>query len=57
MHFRCRHSEAPGLRVDVMAVMRGVAPFPNLWERRTTVSLDDGTRFELLSLPDSWRPK
>ena len=37
IHFRCRHPDAAGLRVDVMAKMRGVAPFRFLWERRTTI--------------------
>lgn len=53
VHFRCRHPEAAGLRIDLMARMRGVADFATLWERRTT--LEDaatGERFELLSLPD-----
>ncbi len=52
VHFRCHHPEAAGLRVDVMAKMRGVAPFPALWERRTTLSADDGASYELLALPD-----
>lgn len=51
-HFRCRHPEADGLRVDVMAVMRGVAPFLELWERRTSLEMEDGATYELLSLPD-----
>jgi hypothetical protein len=42
VHFRCHHPEAAGLRVDVMARMRGVEPFPALWERRTTLESDDG---------------
>ena len=52
VHFRCRHPDAAGLRVDVMARMRGVADFPELWERRTTLQGEDGTIYELLSLPD-----
>lgn len=40
------------MRVDVMAKMRGVAPFPELWERRTTLQAEDGVTYELLSLPD-----
>ncbi len=27
VHFRCRHEEALGMRVDVMTKMRGVAGF------------------------------
>ena len=52
VHFRCHHPDADGLRVDVMSRMRGVDPFGKLWERRTTVDLPDGARFDLLSLPD-----
>ncbi len=52
VHFRCHHPEAAEMRVDVMSVMRGVAPFPELWERRTVLADADGTTYELLSLPD-----
>lgn len=52
VHFRCQHPDAAGMRVDLMAKMRGVAPFPKLWSRRTTIELPDGTPCQLLSLPD-----
>jgi hypothetical protein len=52
VHFRCRHPEAFRIRVDVMARMRGVAAFAKLWKRRTTIELPDGTKCDLLSLPD-----
>lgn len=52
VHFRCGHPDASEMRVDVMAVMRGVASFPELWERRTVLADADGTHYELLSLPD-----
>jgi len=52
IHFRCQHPEAVGMRVDIMSKMRGVAPFPALWERRTTFEMPDGTLCDLLSLPD-----
>lgn len=52
VHFRCRHPDATGMRVDVMSRMRGVAGFAILWERRTTLEMDDGTLCDLLSLPD-----
>ena len=52
VHFRCRHPEAAGMRVDVMSRMRGVTDFSTLWERRTTLVMDDGTLCDLLSLPD-----
>ena len=42
VHFRCRQPEVLNLWLDVMAVMRGVDPFPALWERRTTLVGPDG---------------
>ncbi len=33
-HFRCARPDVAGLRIDVMARMRGVDPFPDLWVRR-----------------------
>jgi hypothetical protein len=52
IHFRCHHPEAPRMRVDVMSKMRGVDTFQRLWRRRTTIELPDGTRCDLLGLPD-----
>ena len=52
VHFRCRHPDAPRMRIDVMSVMRGVAPFEELWTRRTTLEDDSGIRIEVASLPD-----
>jgi hypothetical protein len=52
LHFRCQHPEALRMRVDVMAKMRGVDSFNHLWKRRTTIALPDGTKCDLLSLPD-----
>ena len=51
VHFRCRHPEVRGLRIDVMTRLRGVEPFPRLWERRTTFTFEDET-LDVLSLPD-----
>jgi len=51
VHFRCHHPDARNMRVDVMAKMRGVDDFPDLWDRRTTLDAD-GQSVELLSLPD-----
>ena len=47
----------PPLRVDIMSRMRGVAPFAELWERRTTIALSDPSSqaevlVDLLSLGD-----
>jgi hypothetical protein len=51
-HFRCRHAEAQGIRLDVMAVLRGCDPFPQLWARRTEVELPGAGAVPLLSLRD-----
>ncbi len=52
VHFRCTHPDVAGLRIDLMSNLRGVDPFASLWERRTTVTLEDGLPVDLLSLPD-----
>ncbi len=52
IHFRCRVPEATGIRVDLMSTMRGVAPFGELWRRRTTLTDDAGFRIELMALSD-----
>lgn len=52
IHFRCRHPGAAGMRVDVMARMRGVDPFETLWERRTTFTLPELGDIDALGLPD-----
>jgi hypothetical protein len=57
VHFRCHHPDAAGMRVDVMSRMRGVDGFDELWERRTTLEMEDGTICEMLSLPDLVRAK
>ncbi len=51
VHFRCRHPDLQGLRLDVMTRMRGVDSFDQLWHRRTTFSFDEET-LDTLSLPD-----
>ena len=40
------------MRVDVMARLRGVDPFSELWARRTTWNLPEGFSIDSLSLPD-----
>ncbi|MGH7462219.1 MAG: hypothetical protein ACREMA_14505, partial [Longimicrobiales bacterium] len=52
VHFRCQDPDARGFRIDVMARMRGVAPFEELWSRRTTLDLSANLHVDLLSLPD-----
>jgi len=56
-HFRCRHPEAKGFRLDVMAVLRGCDPFPVLWARRTDVDLPGAGTVPVLSLRDLVRSK
>jgi len=51
VHFRCRAAGVAGLRIDVMARLRGLPDFETLWSRRTTLETDDGS-IEILSLPD-----
>ena len=52
VHFRCQAPGVEGMRVDVMAKMRGVSEFPILWERRTVFGDDAGAEYNLLSIPD-----
>ena len=52
VHFRSRHPDAQGMWIDVMSAMRGVAPFEELWRRRTTLEVESGLCIELVSLPD-----
>ena len=47
----------PPLRIDIMSLMRGVAPFAELWDRRTTIALAGPSSSEeflvdLMSLSD-----
>jgi hypothetical protein len=51
VHFRCRQAEVEGLRIDVMTQLRGVAPFAELWARRTTFAFEEET-LDVLALPD-----
>lgn len=52
VHFRCEHPDCSGLRVDVMAKMRGVADFSALWKRRTVLELEDGTICDVMGVAD-----
>ena len=51
VRYRCRRPEASGLRVDVMSRMRGVDAFAALWDRRTTLELENEV-VDVMSLPD-----
>ncbi|MHC1766332.1 MAG: hypothetical protein AB9869_18875 [Verrucomicrobiia bacterium] len=52
VHFRCRHPEAAGIRLDIMSKMRGVDDFQVVWARRTELADPSGLTWQLLSLPD-----
>jgi len=51
VHFRCHAPGVEGMRLDVMARIRGLPDFADLWERRSTIDTDDGP-IDVLSLPD-----
>jgi hypothetical protein len=51
VHFRCRIHDAAGIRLDVMAKLRGLPDFETVWNRRTTLETPMGA-IEVLSLPD-----
>jgi hypothetical protein len=51
-HFRAKVPEADGLRIDVMSVLHGCAPFDQLWARRRKIVLPDIGRVNVLALPD-----
>ena len=51
VHFRCRAADVEGMRLDVMARLRGLPGFGRLWERRSTIDTGDAP-IEILSLPD-----
>ncbi len=52
VHFRCRRPELNNLRIDVMSVMRGVDPFAQLWDRRTTLEFADGQQADVMNIAD-----
>lgn len=57
VHFRCQHSDARGIRLDVMTRMRGCDDFEKLWDRRTTIEDEQGFTYELLSVEDLVKAK
>jgi len=57
VHFRCHHTEAMGMRLDVMTRMRGCDEFAALWERRMTLQDADGMTYELLGIEDLVKAK
>jgi hypothetical protein len=51
-HFRCNAEGVEGLRIDMMAKMRGCSDFEQLWKRRSIVKLPEIGEMGVLSLPD-----
>ena len=56
-HFRSSIAEAAGLRIDVMAVLRGCDAFSSLWTRRRRLKLPGIGSVAVLALPDLVRAK
>lgn len=57
VHFRCKHPEADGIRLDIMTKMRGCDDFDALWDQRTTIQDAEGVVYELLGIEDLVRAK
>jgi hypothetical protein len=58
IHFRCKHPDVDGLRIDVMSKLRGCDPFAELWERRTTIQDENANAvYEVLAIEDLVRAK
>lgn len=57
IHFRCKHPEADGIRLDVMTKMRGCGDFDSLWDERTTIQDAEGIKYEVLGIEDLVKAK
>jgi hypothetical protein len=51
-HFRCEAGQVAGLRIDLLSVLRGCAPFDELWKRRKRITIEGGTTIEVIGLSD-----
>jgi hypothetical protein len=56
-HFRCGGDGLSGVRLDVMAVLRGVAGFESLWRRRVRLELPGRIVVDVMGLEDLVRAK
>lgn len=52
LHFRCQRKDVRDLELVVRERMHGVDAFASLWDRRTTIEVEDVGVVELFSLPD-----
>jgi hypothetical protein len=50
VRFRCHCAEAAQLRIDVMSALRGIDPFPDPWERRTTLVDAEGATWDVMNI-------
>lgn len=51
-HFRCYAAPTKGLRIDIIAQLRGCDSFEKLWGRRYTVKLPKNKTIEVIGLKD-----
>jgi len=56
VHFRCKHADVNGLRIDVMTQLRGCEPFERLGERRTTIQ-DPSANADAKAVNDDRSPR
>lgn len=57
VHFESGAAGADGIRLDIMSTLRGLDPFPALWERRTTFDDHHGNTYDALGLEDLVKAK
>jgi hypothetical protein len=56
-HFRFPKGNPQGVRIDVLGKMRGVDPFPFLWQRRKEIEISGFGTIAVISLPDLVKSK
>jgi hypothetical protein len=57
VHFRCEHLETRNIRLNAMSRLLGCDEFEELWERRTTIEVEEGESLEALGIEDLVRAK
>lgn len=58
VHFRCRHPDVTGLRIDIMSQLRGCDSFEQFCERRTTIEdPETDAVYEVVAVEDLVRAK
>lgn len=51
-HFRCAAKDVENLRIDVISQLRGCGSFDELWKRKNTITLKDGSKIDVIELRD-----